>query len=66
MKQVKCINERTKFHGQITVGSRYWMDEDSVWKDYNGDEYAMFYTYHRPEEKYKLGQFKVSHFVIEK
>jgi hypothetical protein len=42
------------------------MDEDSVWKDYNGDEYAMFYTYHRPEEKYKLGQFKVSHFVIEK
>ena len=31
----------------------------------DGDEYAIFYTYHIPSEKYKLGQFKTSHFEIE-
>ena len=65
MKLVKCVNERTTYPGQITVGSRYYMDEDSIWKDSDGDEYATFYTYHIPSEKYKLGQFKTSHFEIE-
>lgn len=65
MKMVKCINERTTYPGQITVGSRYWMDECSIWTDLDGDEYATFYTYHIPSETYKLGQFKTSHFKIE-
>lgn len=62
MKLVKYVNERTTYPGQITVGSRYYMDEDSIWKDSDGDEYATFYTYHIPIEKYKLGQFNISHF----
>jgi len=32
MKLVKCVNERTTYPGQITIGSRYYMDEDSIWK----------------------------------
>lgn len=64
MKQVKCINERTTFPGQLKIGATYWIDEDSVWKDVDGDEYATYYTYHRPEWKYKLGQFKTSHFKL--
>ncbi len=65
MKLVKCINERTTYPGQLSIGARYWMDEDSVWKDEDGDEYAVFYTFHIPNAKYKLGQFKTSHFEIE-
>ena len=65
MKLVKCVNERTTYPGRITVGSRYYMDENSIWKDSDGDEYATFYTYHIPSEKYKLGQFKTSHFERE-
>lgn len=64
MKLVKCVNERTTYPGQIKVDSRYYMDEDSIWKDSDGDEYATFYTYHIPSEKYKLGQFKTSHFEL--
>lgn len=45
MKLVKCINERTTYPGQLSIGARYWMDEDSVWKDEDGDEYAVFYTF---------------------
>lgn len=65
MKLVRCIEEKTKFPGQISMGTRYWMDEDSIWKDSDGDEYATVYIYHIPSEKYKLGQFKTSHFEIE-
>ncbi len=65
MKLVKCINERTIYPGQLSVGTRYWMDEDSVWRDSDGDEYAIFYTFHIPDPKYKIGQFKTSHFEIE-
>lgn len=65
MKLVKCIEEREDFPGQINKGSRYWMDESSIWKDCDGDEYAIFYTFHLPNEKYRLGQFKTSHFEIE-
>lgn len=65
MKLVKCIEERMNFPGQITKGSRYWMDERSIWKDSDNDEYATFYSFHLPDEKYKLGQFKTSHFEVE-
>lgn len=65
MKLVKCINERTKYFGQITVGSRYYTDEKSICKGSDGDEYATFYTFHIPSEKYKLGKFKTTHFEIE-
>lgn len=65
MKLVKCIEERANFPGQISKGSRYWIDESSVWKDSDGDEYATLYTFHQANEKYKLGQFKTSHFEVE-
>lgn len=65
MKLVKCIEERANFPGQISKGSRYWIDESSVWKDSDGDEYATFYDFHLLDEKYRLGQFKTSHFKIE-
>lgn len=65
MKLVRCIEERKDFPGQISIGTRYWMNENSVWKDSDGDEYATFYTFHLPEEKYKIGQFKTSHFEVE-
>lgn len=41
------------------------MDEGSIWKDSDENEYAKFYTLHILDEKYKLGQFKTSHFEVE-
>lgn len=64
MRLVKCIEERKDFLDQLCVGSRYWMDESSIWKDSDGDKYATFYTYHVPEDKYKVGQFKIAHFEV--
>ena len=65
MKLVKCIEERANFPEQLTKDQRYWMDENSAWTDSDGDEYATFYTFHLPNEKYILGQFKTSHFEVE-
>lgn len=64
MKLVKCIEERVGF-SKIKKGLKYWMNESSIWKDGDGDEYATFYSFHIPNETYKIGQFKTSHFELE-
>lgn len=64
MKIVKCINERLTHPGQIMIGNQYWMDENSIWKDSDGNEYAAFYSSHIPIEMYKIGYLKTSHFEI--
>ena len=42
MKLVKYIGDKPDFPRQINKGLRYQMDEDSIWKDSDGDEYATF------------------------
>ena len=65
MKLVKCVNEREGFPQQITVGRLYWMDENTIWKDTDGDEYARFYSNPIPRMEYMIGNLKTSHFAIE-
>lgn len=60
MKLVKCIEERANFPGQISKGSRYWIDESSVWKDSDGDEYAQVYL--DEDKQHWVGNMLTSHF----
>ena len=60
MKIVKCVSERTRIKGQLEVGSYYWMDETTKYKDGDGDEYATIYF---DENKiHKIGNLLCSHF----
>lgn len=60
MRLVRCITERKGIPGQITVGKKYWIDDSTLWKDSDGDEYAEVYT---DEKKgHKVGNLLTSHF----
>lgn len=48
---------------QIIPGNTYYMDISSIWKDTDGDEYAMFYADKAGNKK--IGNLLVSHFKIE-
>lgn len=60
MKLVRCIEERKDFPGQISIGTRYWMNENSVWKDSDGDEYAQVYL--DEDKQHWVGNMLTSHF----
>ena len=47
---------------QIEVGKVYYMDEETKWKDEDGDEYAIFYSDKNGEDK--IGNLLLSHFCI--
>lgn len=64
MKSVKCISQREIFPNDLSIGAKYWLDENSIF-EIDGEEYARIYTYYIPKNKYLLGQFKTSHFVYE-
>lgn len=62
MKKVKCISKREFMPKQIEIGKIYYMDENSKWKDTDGDEYAMFYLDKKGENK--IGNLLLSHFCM--
>lgn len=60
MKLVKCINERRIATNSLLVGKRYWLDELTIYKDADKDEYAQIYL--DKEKEYYVGQFLINHF----
>lgn len=62
-RKVICISTRLKIENQIIPGNTYYMDTASIWKDFDGDEYAMFYADKAGHKK--IGFLLVSHFKIE-
>ncbi len=62
MRLVRCISERKVMPGQLVVGKKYWVDESTVWKDPDGDEYAQVYLDEAKE--YRVGDMLTSHFEL--
>ena len=60
MKLVKCITERNTMHKQIIEGHKYWIDESTIYTDFDGDEYAQVYL-DENKENY-VGNLLTSHF----
>lgn len=61
-RKVICISPRPKITNQIIPSNTYYMDTASIWKDSDGDEYAMFYA--DEDGNKKIGNLLVSHFKI--
>lgn len=59
MRLVRCITGR-EYTPELTVGKKYWIDESSLWKDSDGDEYAEIYT--DEKKSHKVGNLLTSHF----
>lgn len=62
MKKVKCIRVREFMPKQIEVGKIYYMDEKTIWRDEDGDEYAMFYS--DKDGMNKIANLLLSHFCM--
>ena len=60
MRLVKCISERRIATNPLVVGKRYWLDELTIYKDADKDEYAQIYL--DKEKEYYVGQFLTNHF----
>lgn len=62
MKKIKCISERNIAGGCLASGKYYYMDELTIYKDSDGDEYAKIYVDDK-KEKY-IGNLLLSHFLF--
>lgn len=60
MRLVRCISERMTMPEQIVVGKKYWIDDSTVWKDSDGNEYAQVYLDEAKE--HIVGNMLTSHF----
>ena len=60
MRLVRCINERNSVNGQIIEGHKYWIDESTLYTDFDGDEYAKVYLDENKE--HFVGNLLTSHF----
>lgn len=63
MRKVICISTRPNIAFGIVPGNTYYMDTSSIWKDSDGNEYAIFYADKAGNKK--IGKLLVSHFKIE-
>ena len=60
MRLVRCIEERRAKPEQISKGKLYWIDDNTRYKDADGDEYGEIYL---DEEKTRyIGNLKTRHF----
>lgn len=60
MLKVKCVSARKFMIRQIEVGKFYYIDEDSKWKDIDGNEYVMVYP--DSSKEHTIGMLLLSHF----
>ena len=60
MRLVRCVSERKQVPCQLAVGKKYWIDDSTLWKDLDGDEYAQVYL--DEDKQYKIGNMLTSHF----
>lgn len=63
MKLVRCVNKTRSFENQIKIGKLYWIDESSIWKDSDGDEYVQVYL--DEARRYYVAGMLTSHFETE-
>lgn len=61
MEEVRCISERKTNPEQIKVGLIYFIDEDSIYTDNEGDTYADVYSDRSKE--HLVGKLLKKHFV---
>ncbi|MBO5435930.1 hypothetical protein J6A31_09060 [bacterium] len=61
MKLMTCKTIRKTLPAQITEGQDYWVDEESMYTDPDGDTYADVYTDY--DKKHKVGHMLISHFA---
>ena len=66
MTKVICVSIRGTNPKQIAIGEEYWMDENSLYTDDDGDKYAMIYkTAEDNATGYDcIGIMKLSHFHV--
>ena len=66
MTKVICVSIRETNPKQIAIGEEYWMDENSLYTDDDGDKYAMIYkTAEDNATGYDcIGIMKLSHFHV--
>lgn len=60
MRLVRCIEERQTKPEQIIKCKLYWIDDNTRYRDSDGDEYGEIYL--DEEKKYYVGNLKTSHF----
>ena len=60
MRLVRCIEERQTKPEQISKGKLYWIDDNTRYKDADGDEFGKIYL--DKEKKYYIGNLKMRHF----
>ena len=63
MKLVRCVSERKTNPSQIIVGNQYWIDENSIYKDSDNDEFVQVYL--DESKQYPIGNMLISHFKNE-
>lgn len=60
MRLVRCVEERQTNPEQISKGKLYWIDDNTRYRDFDGDEYGEIYL---DEEKTRyIGNLKTRHF----
>ena len=62
MKLVRCIKERMHYPDVTEVGKEYWVDEEGIFEDLDGDKYAPIYA--DKEKLHLIGNKLLSRFEI--
>lgn len=63
MRKIICVNTRRTFPSQLQIGKVYYLNEDTVFLDYEGDSYGRIYS--DPYLNIEVGNMLLDHFDFE-